>query len=105
MPCGWPRPCRARGASWSDCPDAATRTATWWRARSARRSSESPQRVRHGDRVSRLDATFAALRGRGERALVVYFTAGDPSLGTTAQLIREAERRGADVIELGVPFS
>ena len=55
--------------------------------------------------MSRLDTTFARLRARGERALVAYFTAGDPSLETTAHLVREAERRGADVIELGVPFS
>jgi tryptophan synthase alpha chain len=55
--------------------------------------------------VSRLDATFARLRARGERALMPYFTAGDPSLADTRRLIVEAERRGADVIELGVPFS
>ena len=55
--------------------------------------------------MSRIDATFAALRERGERALVPYFTAGDPSLDVTERLIVEADRRGADVIELGVPFS
>ena len=55
--------------------------------------------------MSRLDDTFAALRARGERALVPYFTAGDPSLAVTARLIVEAARQGADVIELGVPFS
>jgi tryptophan synthase alpha chain len=55
--------------------------------------------------VSRLDATFKRLRARGERALVAYITAGDPSLETTARLVVEAERRGADAIELGVPFS
>ena len=55
--------------------------------------------------MSRLDATFEALRARGERALIAFFTAGDPSLETTARLVSEAERRGADVIELGVPFS
>jgi tryptophan synthase alpha chain len=54
---------------------------------------------------SRLDATFAALRARRERALVAYFTAGDPSLAITRQLVVEAARRGADVIELGIPFS
>jgi tryptophan synthase alpha chain len=54
---------------------------------------------------SRLDATFAALRARRERALVAYFTAGDPSLALTRRLVVEAARRGADVIELGVPFS
>ena len=55
--------------------------------------------------MSRLGPTFEALRARGERALVAYFVAGDPSLETTARLVIEAERRGADVIELGVPFS
>jgi len=54
---------------------------------------------------SRLDATFAALRARRERALVAYFTAGDPSLALTRRLVVEAARRGADVIELGIPFS
>lgn len=54
---------------------------------------------------SRLDATFAALRARRERALVAYFTAGDPSLAITRKLVVEAARRGADVIELGIPFS
>ncbi len=55
--------------------------------------------------TSRLDATFARLRDRGERALVPYFTAGDPSLADMRRLVVEAARRGADVIELGVPFS
>ena len=53
----------------------------------------------------RLAATFAALRERGERALVPYFTAGDPSLAVTGTLVHEAARRGADIVELGVPFS
>jgi tryptophan synthase alpha chain len=56
-------------------------------------------------RTSRLDETFARLRARGERALVAYLMAGDPSLDATRRLVIEAERRGADVIELGVPFS
>jgi tryptophan synthase alpha chain len=55
--------------------------------------------------VSRLAATFARLRAAGERALVAYFTAGDPSLDATRRLVLEAERRGADIVELGVPFS
>jgi tryptophan synthase alpha chain len=58
-----------------------------------------------GRAPSRLDATFAALRARRERALVAYFTAGDPSLAITRRLVVEAARRGADVIELGIPFS
>jgi tryptophan synthase alpha chain len=55
--------------------------------------------------ASRIDTTFERLRERGERALVTFFTAGDPSLDVTERLIVEADRRGADVIELGVPFS
>jgi len=55
--------------------------------------------------VSRLEATFTRLRARGERALVAYLMAGDPSLAETRRLVVEADRRGADVIELGVPFS
>jgi tryptophan synthase alpha chain len=55
--------------------------------------------------VSRIDAAFAGLRARGERALIAYLMAGDPSLAETERLVIEAERRGADLIELGVPFS
>jgi tryptophan synthase alpha chain len=55
--------------------------------------------------VSRLESTFERLRARGERALVAYLMAGDPSLAETERLVIEAERNGADVIELGVPFS
>ena len=55
--------------------------------------------------MSRLGETFDALRARRERALIPYFTAGDPSLGDTRRLVREAARRGADIVELGVPFS
>lgn len=55
--------------------------------------------------ASRLGPTFTRLRAAGERALVAYFTAGDPTLETTGRLVLEAARRGADVIELGVPFS
>jgi tryptophan synthase alpha chain len=54
---------------------------------------------------SRLAMAFAELRGRGERALVAYLTAGDPSLADTRRLVRAAAARGADIVELGVPFS
>ncbi len=55
--------------------------------------------------MSRIERTFERLRAAGERALIVYLTAGDPSLAVTARLAAEAERRGADIVELGVPFS
>ena len=55
--------------------------------------------------MSRLAETFRALRARRERALIPYFTAGDPSLAETRRLVVEVARRGADIVELGVPFS
>jgi len=53
----------------------------------------------------RIAACFAALRGRGEAALVPFIVAGDPDLDATRALVRAAADAGADLIELGVPFS
>jgi len=55
--------------------------------------------------MNRLDQTFSRLKATGEKALITYIMAGDPSLQETEQLVLELERAGADVIELGVPFS
>ncbi len=55
--------------------------------------------------MTRISETFAALRSRGEVALIPYITAGDPDLATTFHLVHELARQGADLIELGVPFS
>jgi tryptophan synthase alpha chain len=55
--------------------------------------------------VNRLDALFARTRAEGRAALIVFVTAGDPDLATTAELVPELERAGADAIELGVPHS
>ena len=55
--------------------------------------------------MRRLAEVFTRLREQKARALIPYFTAGDPSLSQTRQLIVEAARRGADVVELGIPFS
>ena len=54
---------------------------------------------------NRLDSTFRRLRNEGRKALITYLMAGDPSLAETEQLVLELEKAGADVIELGVPFS
>jgi len=56
-------------------------------------------------RRNRIDACFSELRERGETALVPFLTAGDPDLGVTRDLLLAAARAGADLIELGVPFS
>lgn len=55
--------------------------------------------------MNRIDERFRHLKQAGERALMPYLTAGDPDLATTRSLILEFERRGADLLELGVPFS
>ncbi len=55
--------------------------------------------------MTRISETFAALRSRGEVALIPYITAGDPDLATTFHLVHELARQGADLIELGIPFS
>ena len=55
--------------------------------------------------MKRLEEVFSRLRKRRARALIPYFTAGDPSLSVTRQLVVEAARRGADIVELGIPFS
>ncbi|MFN7509979.1 MAG: tryptophan synthase subunit alpha [Betaproteobacteria bacterium] len=53
----------------------------------------------------RIDATFARLRAAGRRALIPYFTAGHPSREHAVPMMHALAKAGADVIELGVPFS
>ncbi len=53
----------------------------------------------------RIDQRFAALRASGRAGLVAYVTAGDPSLERSAEIVRALDRGGADLIEIGVPFS
>lgn len=55
--------------------------------------------------MSRLDAAFARLRATGRKALVPFVTAGDPALDATVPVMHALVEAGADVIELGVPFS
>jgi tryptophan synthase alpha chain len=54
---------------------------------------------------SRITQRFADLRRTGEMGLVAYLTAGDPTLAATEQFVLALANAGADVIELGVPFS
>lgn len=55
--------------------------------------------------MSRIDATFENLRKKGCKALIPFITAGDPDITTTIKLVRMIAASGADIIELGVPFS
>jgi tryptophan synthase alpha chain len=53
----------------------------------------------------RLDDCFARLRGEGRKAVIPYVTAGDPYADATVEILHALAAGGADVIELGVPFS
>jgi tryptophan synthase alpha chain len=55
--------------------------------------------------TTRIDRRFAALKREGKPALVTFLTAGDPDLETSQSILRALPGAGADVIELGVPFS
>jgi tryptophan synthase alpha chain len=54
---------------------------------------------------NRIDRKFRELRARGQKAFVAYITAGDPNPERTPELVWALERAGADIVELGVPFS
>ena len=55
--------------------------------------------------MSRLDSVFRDLKTRGRGGLVTYVTAGDPNRQASVQILIEIARAGADVLEVGVPFS
>lgn len=55
--------------------------------------------------MSRISARFAALRKTGRKALIPYVTAGDPNPSVTVPLMHAMVAAGADLLELGVPFS
>ncbi|NOZ20091.1 MAG: tryptophan synthase subunit alpha [Planctomycetes bacterium] len=54
---------------------------------------------------NRIDERFAKLRAKGKAAFMPFLTAGDPNYEATEALILECDKRGADLIELGIPFS
>ncbi len=55
--------------------------------------------------MSKIGEKFEELGKKGEKAFIAFITAGDPDLETTGALVLELEKRGVDIIELGVPFS
>ena len=72
-------------------------------------SSSIPKRGaagrRDAPRTARIAQRFSELAGKQELGLVAYLTAGDPTLEASEKIILAAVEAGADVIELGVPFS
>lgn len=55
--------------------------------------------------MSRIEEKFAELKQQRQAALIPFITAGDPNLGATLQILNALEKGGADLIELGIPFS
>lgn len=55
--------------------------------------------------MNRFEERFSTLQVSGKKALVVYIVAGDPASETTVRLMHEMVSQGADIIELGVPFT
>src|ERR1051326_3065016 len=55
--------------------------------------------------MTRIEKKFAELKAEGRKAFIPYITTGDPDMETTLDLVLVLEKAGADVIELGVPFS
>src|SRR3954447_3041962 len=55
--------------------------------------------------MTRIDKQFAHLKSEGRKAFIPYITAGDPSLELTEQLVIALAKAGADIVELGIPFS
>lgn len=54
---------------------------------------------------ARIDARFAALRAEGRAAFIPFITAGDPDLGRSTEILKALPAAGADIIELGMPFT
>lgn len=55
--------------------------------------------------MNRIDEKFIELRKAKKKAFIAFITAGDPDLSTTEELVLALEKAGADIVELGVPFS
>lgn len=55
--------------------------------------------------MNRIDKKFKRLREKNEKAMIPFVTAGDPDMGTTIELVLAMEQAGADIIELGIPYS
>jgi tryptophan synthase alpha chain len=55
--------------------------------------------------MNRIDALFVRLKREGRPALMPFLTAGDPDLATTVALVVEVVARGADMVEVGIPYS
>ncbi len=67
--------------------------------------AETGSEITAGTGKPGISEKFAVLKGRGEGALISYVMAGDPSPGASREIVAALARGGADIIELGLPFS
>jgi len=68
-------------------------------------SRDVAARQEEGVRMGGVASAFTAADGSRKKAFIPFVTCGDPSIGLTEQVVRAMERAGADLIELGIPFS
>src|SRR5437867_8193405 len=68
-------------------------------------ASTARRRAPAGDAMSRIEDTLRAAKAAGRAGLIPFITAGDPDPAETAGLVAALGEAGADVVELGVPFS
>jgi tryptophan synthase alpha chain len=68
-------------------------------------ASDDPSEDQYASMTTRIDTRFAELKAQGRAALVTFLTAGDPDGDTSLALIKALPKAGADVIELGMPFT
>src|SRR5438046_2955393 len=68
-------------------------------------SANEAQNCRIDEMTIRMDRRFAGLNGGGRAALVTFLTAGDPDYDTSLAILEALPKAGADVIELGMPFT
>src|SRR5258708_27315502 len=96
--------CRSSSpATWSSSISLAAATRTWTPISGC---FNLPTPMTSGEQNStRISKRFAELRAAGELGIVAYITAGDPSFDATHKFVLAMAEAGADVIELGVPFS
>lgn len=55
--------------------------------------------------MNRIDLKFKELKGKNEKAMISFITAGDPNFEVTEKLVYSMEEAGADIVELGIPYS
>ncbi|RLN39200.1 indole-3-glycerol phosphate lyase, chloroplastic-like [Panicum miliaceum] len=94
-----------RAASVAKMPAGRRKAAVVLRAVAAAAPPAPAQARPAGKRCLSVSQTMSRLKARGKTAFIPYITAGDPDLAMTAEALRLLDACGADVIELGVPFS